>query len=526
MQSQDFFQVPYRRDQIEITYKIGFSPPRESKLTHADAAKMFKIERSTFEDQHSRALRGPVSDGAPRILDDDQITGISAWMDDKCSKGEWPTFDEIEEFIYKEYKISILRTTLYKTMSTRFPQYHVVSALPMESDRVDSSDEDINRFYDELESLLPYVHYRFCFNLDETGQVEAKDTHPVKVCVPITIRPDAVKLSYDRSAKRFTLLHTISTDGKFLSPFIIIPRKTLEGDFFRYFDDEERNMMRYQENGFMTDILFEEFMTRNFIPAVNAKKAKYEYDGMTLLIMDNLISHRNVVEKLGISSYPNDLNIRVLWLPPHTSDQIQPLDLGIFGVQKSKSQNIKPKKGITKQTNLLKKALVGLHQASSKPSIVSAFCAAGIIRNITIVGDTVFIKLFVDRSKAIAVRHFNFAANSINESLPTIRIASPKVKPGTRIEFALPTYGNDIIDLMCTMTSDDLRFVSAKQLFKRARSIIQRKEGDDDDAKFTIKVRHSMEQMVKNNQLYRKNSSYKFTDEYLAVLKVARGRNV
>ena len=66
MQSQDFFQVPYRRDQIEITYKIGFSPPRESKLTHADAAKLFKIERSTFEDQHSRALRGPVSDGAPK----------------------------------------------------------------------------------------------------------------------------------------------------------------------------------------------------------------------------------------------------------------------------------------------------------------------------------------------------------------------------------------------------------------------------------------------------------------------------
>ena len=144
----------------------------------------------------------------------------------------------------------------------------------MEEERVSSSDDEIDKFYDDLEALLPFVDYRFCYNLDETGQVDAKDTQAIHVIVPKTIKKEAVKLPFDRSSKRFTILHTISTDGKSLEPFIIIPRKTLKGDFFIYFDKDERNMMKYQENSFITDTLFMYFMEINFMSSLKAKREK------------------------------------------------------------------------------------------------------------------------------------------------------------------------------------------------------------------------------------------------------------
>ena len=42
--------------------------------------------------------------------------------------------------------------------------------------------------YDDLEALLPFVDYRFCYNLDETSQVDAKDTQAIHVIVPKTIK--------------------------------------------------------------------------------------------------------------------------------------------------------------------------------------------------------------------------------------------------------------------------------------------------------------------------------------------------
>ena len=175
---------------------------------------MFKIKRSTLEDQYKRAARGPVNNGAPKILDDNDLSSIATWIDERCKTGDWPTLEDVEEFTSLKLHVLITNNTLYKTITSRMPNYDFVIATPMEEERVSSSDDEIYKFYDDLEALLPFVDYRFCYNLDETGHVDAKDTQAIHVIVPKTIKKEAMKLPFDRSSKRFTILHTISTDGK------------------------------------------------------------------------------------------------------------------------------------------------------------------------------------------------------------------------------------------------------------------------------------------------------------------------
>lgn len=101
-----------------------------------------------------------------------------------------------------------------------------------------------------------------------------------------------------------------------------------------------------------------------------------------------------------------DFNLYILFLVPHSSDQTQALDLGIFGSQKKISQKIKNKKGLTPFSQSLSKALQGLYEASSQRAITAAFESAGIQRTVMRnKNDLRFqIRLSLNRSKCRAIR--------------------------------------------------------------------------------------------------------------------------
>ena len=91
--------------------------------------------------------------------------------------------------------------------------------------------------------------------------------------------------------KRFTIVHTISTDGESLPPFIIIPRKSIDSDVYTIYDPR-KYQWRYQANGFMTDAIFQDFLNTHFFPLLHQKRMIHSYFGDALLIMDNLLAHK------------------------------------------------------------------------------------------------------------------------------------------------------------------------------------------------------------------------------------------
>ena len=407
IQSAEFCELSTRREQIAFLFKrlCSNAHTTEERWTHEMIAKEFGISRQAAEKQAKKADKGVLEPHRPPKLDISMTNDLRQYLLDHIGKREWLSYPEITEYIQMQFKIIMKTNTVRKMISTKFKDIgKMVEAEPIEDKRFEVSIEKINLYYDKLGSILAFIDFRFLFNLDETGEDEFVDTKTIKVFVPVDFQEKA-KIPISRSRKRFTITHCIAADGTFMEPYIIVPRKTFESDVFKIYNPHTL-IIRTQPKGFMNEIIFNDYFNNHFVPQLEAKRKTTGYSGPALLIMDNLIAHKKAVNCPIDDDYIfiERLNLHILYLVPHSSDQTQPLDLIIFGLQKQYSQNIKPIPNFSNFANLINKALQGLKQASNERTITSAFSSAGIVRNVQYVNGSVNVKLFVDKSHCRALR--------------------------------------------------------------------------------------------------------------------------
>lgn len=205
----------------------------------------------------------------------------------------------------------MLIKTLYKLIQ-RVPQLKIVNGKKMESDRVYCDPEQIDSFYDRLEEILSQgIPSAFVINVDESGYCEWVDE---------------IEISVDRNSKRASMMAGICADGSSLIPGVVIPRKIIEVELFENGYTEDKVTIIHQEN----------WANTNFFPFIEAQREYYDYKGEAVVILDGFGLH-------GYNKFLDEctfIGIIVLPLPPHSSDQCQPLDLGIFHVQKGRMQRV------------------------------------------------------------------------------------------------------------------------------------------------------------------------------------------
>ena len=89
-------------------------------------------------------------------------------------------------------------------------------------------------------------------------------------------------------------------------------------------------------------------------------------------------------------------------IPPHTSDQLQPLDLGIFADQKRWQSNVSVDQELNRQTKQIIKICDSYRMATTPKNVVSAFRKGGLVTWLDEESLTLMVR--VDRSFATAVR--------------------------------------------------------------------------------------------------------------------------
>ena len=409
----EFIDAPTRREQIGIAVDhLNVKAEHPLKWTQESIGDLFGTSRTSIIKQYNKFKNGVKRNGAHSILTDDESVKLGQWIDEQILVKEYPTLDMIGDYISVNFKKEILPNTLWKVINERFTSYKFVDAVPLEEARYNVNPTDIDEYYRILEEKISGADFRFFFNIDETGEDEYVDTHSVKVLVTSTTNPETVKLPVSRKQKRFTIIHTICTDGTFMNMYIVVPRVTIESDIFTLIDKDKTRIV-YQKNGFVTNEVFKDFWDF-FIKQMREKRKACNYVGLAIVIMDNHRSHHNVVggdpnEK--VTFVPAE-NLLIIWLVPHSSEQTQPLDLGIFSVQKRETQKQKKDPLYTTFTNSIINAISGMEKASTTKNIISAFRAAGIVRRIC--PNSSYSVLSIDRSQAHAVRHWR----STNETPP------------------------------------------------------------------------------------------------------------
>ncbi len=100
------------------------------------------------------------------------------------------------------------------------------------------------------------------------------------------------------------------------------------------------------------------------------------YQGHAVLLLDGFAGHAKAFEKYNL----DELGIKLVYLVPHSSHLTQPLDLGIFGIQKIFTQQLRKSVTLSPQTDHIRRILVGMEKASVSQNIISAFEQAGLVR--------------------------------------------------------------------------------------------------------------------------------------------------
>lgn len=177
---------------------------------------------------------------------------------------------------------------------------------------------NVSKFFDNLQKVIEKHNFtpENIYNLDETGISTVHN--PRKVLAPKKIKQLGKFTSGERGVNN-TLIACINAVGNSVPPLIIFPRVFFKDNMLKGAPPGSTGAAN--QSGWSTELIFRQYLD-HFI-----KFAKPTKEKPVLLIMDNHETHISIdiIEK-AVSN-----GIVLLTLPPHTSDNLQPLDRCVFG---------------------------------------------------------------------------------------------------------------------------------------------------------------------------------------------------
>ena len=175
----------------------------------------------------------------------------------------------------------------------------------------------VDKFFDMY--TMAMEKYKFTpdriYNLDESSL--ATVMKPSKVVCARGV-PVASQVSRERG-ETMTFVGIINAVGQSLPPVFIIPRKKWNPAFMRNTTFGCKGIL--QPTGWMNGEVFVETLQHV------KERTGCSVDNKICLIIDNAISHMNI----HVVEYAEANGIKLVTLPPHTTDKLQPLDVSVFG---------------------------------------------------------------------------------------------------------------------------------------------------------------------------------------------------
>ena len=291
------------------------------------AAKMYKVPRSTLYDNTiGRYKDGKYIGDRRQALDMETEQTLVEYLIYMADRG-MPLTRKIFAAVVRGVvtKRNLLTpfkddTPSYKWMR-QFLKRHKNVALrtpdALDAARSNVDPQDVSHYQDLLEEAVRDKNPEQLFNCDETG-FSGKESVRVKV-----LAKKGKKKVHQHQVKfpgHTTVLAAACADGTTISPLTIF-----QGSCPQEISGIPRDWgFTASKSGWITTEIFTKWFKEVFIPETNRKPKPI------LLTMDNHISHTSV-ELLDIAK---EAGVDLLYLPPHSSHFLQPLDVGYFNLLK------------------------------------------------------------------------------------------------------------------------------------------------------------------------------------------------
>jgi hypothetical protein len=236
------------------------------------------------------------------------------------------------------------------------------------------TSEQIEDFFREAFMTIEGVPAHFIFNMDEMGHQEWVDRKEITCVVPHCHEGDHVNFPVTRIGKRITLIACIALDGSFLKPTIIVPRKTVDQDLVLTGLTPEKVTIKSQLHGFIDAPIFDSWVKETFLRDLRKRREAFGYIGPAILLMDNCSCHATA----PFLEFCQSEHLIPLYFPPHSSNQLQPLDLLIFGVTKRLLLRVNRLDSVNVQSSHIAQVVCSFMSAATPLNILRTFSLSGI----------------------------------------------------------------------------------------------------------------------------------------------------
>ena len=405
LETREFQEAQSEREQVHLCMKWAHEHCNAT-LTLQQLADFFNLAKSTVAFHLTKPFeffRGCSAGkaGRPGLLRPDEAEALRTFIRERFSLHLPTSYEDLRDFLEEEFE-KIVNINCLRNWMARNEEFKSVVGVPMEDSRAYADPDRIDEYFAKVAEILAIgdIPAAFVVIVDESGFDQFVDTRRSVRIVPREYEFNTVPVPVTRAEKRATLVAAICADGSAIRPMVILQRETVEEELLvRGYTGDKVHFAR-SEKGFMTTFLFNEWAEKTFIPEMRRKRADHRYDGPALLLLDGFGCHHCD----AFLRMMEEENIAVVFFPPHTSDQIQPCDLGIFSNQKRWQGNIRVDDGLNKQTKQVIRIVDSYRMATTAKNVVSAFRKGGIVTYVD--RDKMQLKVRVDVGKATAVRHY------------------------------------------------------------------------------------------------------------------------
>jgi hypothetical protein len=268
--------------------------------------------------------------GRPGLLTEEMMNVVVNEILRTYQSHEAVALFQVRAFIRQTWGLDIKQDTLWHILHAD-GRIKAVEGKPMDSNRIRVPSAVIEKYLADLKRQIDGAPSHFVFNMDEMGHQDWADKRNKRCFIPAGATDEEVYFAVSRTAKRITLIACIAADGSHLRPALIIHRKTYSDDILLHGWSREKFDAYTQSKSFIDRDIFNDWFRDTFIPAVAERKEAWQYTGPSFLILDNCTAHSGQ----AFDGLCQRHNIVPVFLPPHSSNQTQPLDLCAFGVTKT-----------------------------------------------------------------------------------------------------------------------------------------------------------------------------------------------
>ena len=381
IQMEEYQALQNHREQIFFIYSQAeaYSIQHKSRirLTYQDIGELFKVSYSTIRyhlEQYFKDLeKNTKKNGRPFSLDDEEIQKTKAWLDSREKPAKYPN---LRQFCLNEFN----KDLDYSTMIILLDKcgYMSVDAKPMEQPRYDAPFTQIEAFFQKLDEISKLkIPPSFVLNLDEEGHDTFVDAVERKIFVAKEKVHNEKGVFYypvKRIPNRTTFLGCITANGDSLRPLIITKRKTVDSSLLLRGYTASKFQLAYSVKGYITKDIFNEWLKEVLVPYIQQMRDDCSYVGPGVIFLDGCTCHQtDYLDQVCVEN-----NLMPVFFPAHTSNQLQPCDLGMFAVHKSNIRQLDcTDEDPNEQVNRLATIYDSWRKACTVKNITSAFRAMG-----------------------------------------------------------------------------------------------------------------------------------------------------